>query len=190
MIDHKEIERSHCSATKPFGDKAILKCLGKQIQRGMSPTHWYVQNAMWKPFPSLNVANESTFLRLLEMEIQGLLKLFPNFSFVCQSKASCPWMLLTICLHNELSSFEKCQPHFARRAKFLFLRLPTSRLPYLWERVTLSHFTKSFSLLPACPSQRNFLMILSIERYRFVRHCKNWHIISGKINEHLITYKE
>ena len=36
------------------------------------------------------MAKVSTFLQLLEIEIHGLLKLFPDFSFVCQSELSCP----------------------------------------------------------------------------------------------------
>lgn len=62
----------------------------------------------------------STFLQHLEMEIQELLKLFSDFSFVCQSKVSCSWMLLTICLHNEPSSFEKTSTPFCKKGHIPF----------------------------------------------------------------------
>lgn len=73
-------------------------------------------NTMHEPFPSLNADKASTFLlQVLEMLIQGLLRLFLDFSAVCQSKDSCSWMLLITCLHKEASSFVKQQPHLARR---------------------------------------------------------------------------
>lgn len=81
---------------------------------------------------------------VLEMLIQGLLRLTNFLPLVCQLKVLLPWMLLITWHHSEFCSTKKRNPHLDNNVRFFCFSLPKLRPPSLCD-LTKSHFAKRFN---------------------------------------------
>lgn len=94
-IDHDKVLESQCSITKPLGSLATLYKQGNLVIKGSMPHQMSFQKDILPPEPSLKLAKESTCLQTLEIFIQGLQRLSPNFQEVCQLN----WSLCSVFFH-------------------------------------------------------------------------------------------
>ena len=83
IMDQEDIKLSQCVAMDSFCRSAVLNNGGYWVQGERLSIYPSVQKAILEPLPSLKEANGSTFLQNLEILIQGLFKLWPEFPTVC-----------------------------------------------------------------------------------------------------------